>query len=429
MLKRRLSPASWLARWIEGQLRATPVGGQLGPGGRTSSPRPPGVELGTGDHYNRPDLALLARLARHNGRRPGPPWEARRRGLIIGTAGSNFALSVETLVRSLQLPEECRLIVAGGPQRRGEYEALASARVADGSASPVGSEDMVSFYRMCDTYLPTFYDSLLNAALGPEHTGRGWSLGRQRIERCFWAEVRPTRRTQPDWRAIRAALAAPPPGAWRWPEDVAAGLAPWLALVERALHTSNSPTERFDMERPIASLTGGQNTTSSPHPANWTPSNAAGTSTRRLELVLLAVFKPRSSPSRALPASGRDRGSGCVRLAARAPCWASMLPLGGLLPVPAPRPRNVSAAIRLPGNRAVRLPRLDLEDDLADAIFLVETIEHIPAADLSTALTEIRRVLNDPAAALSGHAHMTRTWPPTPWPARNAAASSTANST
>ena len=106
MLKRRLSPASWLARWIEkGQLRATPVlvanSDQVARWVRRDHPELAGRELAI--IYNRPDLARFS---------PGSPaqraaartaWEAREAETIIGTAGSNFALKgVETLVRSLQ---------------------------------------------------------------------------------------------------------------------------------------------------------------------------------------------------------------------------------------------------------------------------------------------------------------------------------------
>ena len=246
MLCRRLRPGNWAVRWIEAAQYAPENTGLIVCNSHFVRDellrvRPEIDPARIRIIYNRPDLSRFA-----------PPTSERRaelrRGLGLGgddvllaTAGTNFALKgVGTLLRALaRLPENYRLRVAGG-RGAGRWMDLARSLGVAARVDFAGRvDDMPSFYAACDVFvLPTFYDACSNAVT------EGLACGRKVISSATngSAYFLPPERVLADpaddaalARLVRSAAAAPDPGPFAWPEDLACGLEPYLELVAELL--------------------------------------------------------------------------------------------------------------------------------------------------------------------------------------------------
>lgn len=191
--------------------------------------------------YNQPDLTRFSPVdeAGRAALRRAMGLDGQR--LLIATAGTNFALKgLEPLIRALALlPGDAVLHVAGG-RNPGRFRALAEALGLGGRVVFLGRvADMAALYRACDVFcLPSFYDTCSNAVVEALACGTRVVSSRDNGSSFFL----PPERVVADpgdhealARAIAAAAAAPRPGAFAWPHDVASGLEPYRALVRDML--------------------------------------------------------------------------------------------------------------------------------------------------------------------------------------------------
>ncbi|WP_027176393.1 MAG: glycosyltransferase family 4 protein [Desulfovibrio aminophilus] len=244
MLRRRLSPANWLSMAIEArQARSARVVVCVSTLVRDwlLEAHP---ELARSDVrviYNRPDLSRFhvldeegrARLRAREGLEPEQ--------VVIATAATNFALKgIAPLLRALALlPERFVLRVAGG-RGAGHYLQLARELGVEDRVRFLGRvEDMPGFYNAADVFcLATYYDACSNAVL------EALACGCRTVSSRFngSAAFLPSDKVFDDpgdhaalARLLERVAGEPRPGEFVWPDDVACGLDPYLALTDECL--------------------------------------------------------------------------------------------------------------------------------------------------------------------------------------------------
>jgi UDP-glucose:(heptosyl)LPS alpha-1,3-glucosyltransferase len=241
MLRRRLSPANWLALAIERR--------QFAPG-RPLVAVSHAVRRWLVEAYpslREEDIPVVYNLPDLSRYRPPTPAErtaARgRHGLAedetaLVLAGTNFALKGlgPTIEALALLPENCRLLVAGG-RNPGRFGRLARRLGVSGRVSFLGRvSDMPGLYHAADAFvLPSFYDTCANAVLEARACG---------LPAVSSADNGSSRCLPPDWvvadpsdapalaAAIRSALAAGRDLPFAWPAELAFGLTPLVELAE-----------------------------------------------------------------------------------------------------------------------------------------------------------------------------------------------------
>ncbi|EPR42749.1 glycosyl transferase group 1 [Desulfovibrio sp. X2] len=191
--------------------------------------------------YNRPDLARYHVPSREERRSARERFGLAPGEYAVGLAGTNFMLKgVATAVSALaELPENTRLLVAGG---RAPERFLRQARelgVAERVRFLGRVADMAGFYHACDLFvLPTYYDTCSNVVLEaracglPAITTRSNGAG-------YFLEDRWLLDDAADHHAlaglIRTASESPGLVPFAWPEDVPAGIEPYVRMVEELL--------------------------------------------------------------------------------------------------------------------------------------------------------------------------------------------------
>lgn len=163
--------------------------------------------------------------------------------VFMGTASTNFRLKgVGPLIHALSLyPRPARLFIAGG-RGNTEYRDLARALGVEERVHFCGRvEDMPSFLRALDLFvLPTFYDACSNAVLEALACGcrvvSSASNGSSRFlpEEAVLADPGDASAIA---RAMERLMQSPPPEAFAWPDDAAAGLDDFVAKIESMLAT------------------------------------------------------------------------------------------------------------------------------------------------------------------------------------------------
>ncbi len=199
--------------------------------------------------YNLPDLSRFspadedARAAARSGLGIAPGDYA------VSLAGTNFMLKgVGTAIAALPLlPPNVRLLVAGG-RNPGRFLRLArSLGVAERVRFLGRVTDMPGLYRASDLFvLPTFYDTCANAVLEARacgipavttaDNGAAFFLPPHRIlsdPADHRALARIIRSVMAEGEAAREPFV--------WPPDAAAGVEPFVRMVEELLHTSGGP--------------------------------------------------------------------------------------------------------------------------------------------------------------------------------------------
>lgn len=248
-LRRAASPASAVIRWLEARQFDRPTN----PGQRIVCvshlvrdwllAAHPGLDpVRVAVVYNKPDLSRFAppgveertRLRAAQGIEPGE--------VLVCTAGTNFALKgVGTLIRALaHLPRNFRLAVAGG---RGPERWLDLARglgVAERVRFHGRVADMPAFYGAADVFaLPTYYDACSNAV--PEALACGLpAISSSRNGSAVFVPERHVLQDPGDAAGLAAMLKAAAAEPRRttpfaWPEGLACGLEPYVALVDELL--------------------------------------------------------------------------------------------------------------------------------------------------------------------------------------------------
>jgi UDP-glucose:(heptosyl)LPS alpha-1,3-glucosyltransferase len=193
--------------------------------------------------YNRPDLARFAPLPAQERERARARFGLGPDQVMLATGGTSFARKgLDTCIRALpELPEACVLAVAGA-RGASRYRRLArrlgiASRVRFlGGLEP---EDMGGFYNAAHCFvLPSLFDTCSNAVLeamacgtrvvGSSRDGSSFFLPPERVlaDPADPAELA---------RAVRAALAAPRPEPFTWPEHVPSGVEPYLELINGLL--------------------------------------------------------------------------------------------------------------------------------------------------------------------------------------------------
>jgi len=247
-LRREISPAAAVIRWMESRQFDTPSN----PGQRVIcvshlvrdwllEAHPALDPARVSVIYNRPDLARFS-----------PPNPARRAALrqnhgvaesdvVICTAGTNFALKgVGTLVRALALlPQNHRLVVAGGRNPE-HWRVLARSLGVERRVNFLGKvDDMPSFYAVADVFaLPTYYDACSNAVLEALACGLP-AITSSRNGSAVFIPQRLVLKDPGDAESlaalIREAGAHAPRTPFTWPGDQPCGMEPYLALVDELL--------------------------------------------------------------------------------------------------------------------------------------------------------------------------------------------------
>jgi UDP-glucose:(heptosyl)LPS alpha-1,3-glucosyltransferase len=201
--------------------------------------------------YNRPDLSLYrapdAQERRAARARFGIPPQA----IAIGFASGSFQRKgLAPLIRALRLlPEECRLYIASG-SNPGAYRNLAAALGVGDRVHFAGRvDDMPVFYQALDVYAqPTFCDACSNAVL--EAAACGLPVISSRFDGSAYFLPKDSILDDPGdsesiAECVRAHISASVGGTGAGtenfagrPEDVRAGLAAWVELIEKYLRAS-----------------------------------------------------------------------------------------------------------------------------------------------------------------------------------------------
>lgn len=191
--------------------------------------------------YNKPDLSRFSvptmdermALREHFGLQTGD--------IAISFAGTNFALKgLGTLINALSLlPPHIKLFVAGG-RNPGRFGRLAEDLGVAERITFLGKvDDMPSLYRASDIFcLPSFYDTCSNAVLEALASGAKVISTRDNGSSYFLPEKR-ILEDSADAEGLAAliatAAAEEPPAPFVWPDDVKAGLPPYLDLTRELL--------------------------------------------------------------------------------------------------------------------------------------------------------------------------------------------------
>lgn len=191
--------------------------------------------------YNRPDLSRFVPADEDRRAELRAGFGLGREDRLLVLAGTNFALKgLGPLTRALALlPGDVRLFVAGG-RNPGRFAALARTLGLGDRVRFLGRvEDMPSLYQASDLFcLPSFYDTCSNAVLEALACGTRVVSSLDNGSSRFLPPERVVE-DPGDHRAlaacVEAALAAPRPGPFAWPEDAPSGLDPWLELVRERL--------------------------------------------------------------------------------------------------------------------------------------------------------------------------------------------------
>jgi UDP-glucose:(heptosyl)LPS alpha-1,3-glucosyltransferase len=242
-LRRRLSPAGLVSRWLEreGLRQARRVVCVSHRVEQWLFDAHPWLEKEkTRVIYNRPDLARF--LPSETGARQAARarFELAPGEIAVATAGTNFALKgVGTLIEALALlPPRYVALVAGG-RGAGRWARRAEALGLTGRVRFLGRvSDMEALYAASDAFcLPSFYDACSNAVLealacglpviSTEDNGSSFFLPPERVLRDPADAASLARLVR---EAAPGILAEAGP-AFAWPADVAAGIEPYLALV------------------------------------------------------------------------------------------------------------------------------------------------------------------------------------------------------
>lgn len=267
-MRRRLSPASGIVKWVEkrqftAHSEVLAVSHLVREWLLAAHPELDPARVGV--IYNRPDLdrfyppsqeerALARRaLAELCGFAPemeasaaAPDTHALSRPenaapVLIGTASTNFELKgVAPLIRALALlPEHARLLVAGG-RDASAYLRLAASLGLEKRVHFCGRlDDMPAFYRGLDIFiLPTFYDACSNAVLEALASGLKVISGKDNGS-AYFLEKDALLDDPGDHQAMAAKLlesmAKPRPAPFVWPEKLPSGMEAFVAEVERKL--------------------------------------------------------------------------------------------------------------------------------------------------------------------------------------------------
>ncbi|QJB58310.1 glycosyltransferase family 4 protein [Pseudodesulfovibrio sp. zrk46] len=244
MFRRRLAPVNWLIHWLDDvRMKRTPRIVAVSHFVRDLIVRAH-PHLKTDDIevvYNRPDLSRFS-----------PPSDEERQALresanigpdevVIGTAATNFALKgVRHLIATLaRLPENYVLHVAGG-RKPDKYLRQARELGVEHRVRFLGKvEDMPSFYRRTDIFiLATFYDACSNAVLEALACGCRVTSSALNGSTFFLPEDRvfPDPSDVPHMADMLLRLAQEPrPEPFAWPDDMAIGIEPYIAMIEKSI--------------------------------------------------------------------------------------------------------------------------------------------------------------------------------------------------
>jgi len=190
--------------------------------------------------YNRPDLSRFSPMGEQGRHRLRATVSVSEHEVVIGTAATNFALKgVRHLIEMLALlPDKYVLGVAGG-RNPDKYLRLARELGVEKRVRFLGRvDDMVDFYRGVDVFvLATYYDACSNAVL------EALACGCKAISSSMngSAHFLPDRWVFPDPADVEAMAAMvqrvaeeEKPGPFEWPEDVVAGLEPFIEMIEKS---------------------------------------------------------------------------------------------------------------------------------------------------------------------------------------------------
>ncbi len=244
MLRRRLSPSGKLIqalerRALESQEICVTVSHRVRDWLLEAHPWLAGRDLRV--IYNRPDLTRFTPADENRRHELRCTWGVKDDQRLVVLAGTNFALKgLEPTIRALALlPPDVRLFVAGG-RNPGRYAELARTLGLGERVRFLGRvQNMPSLYRASDLFcLPSFYDTCSNAVLEALACGTRVISSRDNGSSRFLPE--PCVIGDPgDHQALAAmmdrTLAEPRPHGFAWPDDVQAGLEPWLELVRERL--------------------------------------------------------------------------------------------------------------------------------------------------------------------------------------------------
>lgn len=191
--------------------------------------------------YNRPDLGRFAPASPEARQAARNAWGLDTGQVALCLAGTNFALKgVDQMIRALALlPREYVLLVAGG-RKPGRFAARAEKLGLGARVRFLGRvEDMPSLYSASDLFvLPTFYDTCSNATLEALAAGCRVITSRDNGASHFLPErwiIEDPADVAHLAETIACAAVEPPPQPFAWPDDVAAGIEPYLALVKEML--------------------------------------------------------------------------------------------------------------------------------------------------------------------------------------------------
>ncbi|EPR34767.1 glycosyl transferase group 1 [Alkalidesulfovibrio alkalitolerans DSM 16529] len=252
-LRRALSPANAVGRAIQQRQFAVP--------GRVvcvshlvrdwmAETFPHLAEHGMDVVYNQPDLTRFR-----------PPSQAEREAArasfgiatgeaVVSLAGTNFMLKgVATAVAAMaELPSHIRLLVAGG--RNPARFAAQAARLGVGNRVIFLGRvtDMPRLYHASDVFvLPTFYDTCANVVLEALASGAKAITTRDNgasfflPAHCVLDDPADSHRLA---TLIKQALSEPAPTPFVWPDDVACGIEPYVALVDEILTTKRASSRK-----------------------------------------------------------------------------------------------------------------------------------------------------------------------------------------
>ena len=200
--------------------------------------------------YNQPDLTRFR-----------PPSQAEREAArasfgiapdeaVVSLAGTNFMLKVvgTAVAANAELPPHLRLLVAGG--RNPARFAAQAARLGVGNrVTFLGRvKDMPRLYHASDVFaLPTFYDTCANVVLEALASGVKAITTRDNGAGFFLPE-RHVLDDPADHHGLAAllgqALSEPVLSPFVWPDDVACGIEPYVALVDETVAAKRASSRK-----------------------------------------------------------------------------------------------------------------------------------------------------------------------------------------
>ncbi|CCO24909.1 glycosyltransferase family 4 protein [Maridesulfovibrio hydrothermalis] len=248
MLRRRTAPVNFIIKYIErrqsdSKCRIVCVSHRVKEWMIESCPGLANREIDV--VYNKPDLSLFSPLSLEKRAQSRSALSLTDRDIIISTATTNFALKgVSSLIKALaELPENYHLHVAGG-RNPSRYIKLAEQSGVAKRVRFLGKvTNMPEFYGRSDIFvLPSYYDACSNSVLealacglpviSSKDNGSSYFLPADHIidDPSDYIKLK---------NMIKKFAEQKGEMEFKWPDDVACGIEPYLELIEESLRQPN----------------------------------------------------------------------------------------------------------------------------------------------------------------------------------------------